>query len=525
LKNIILAISSGLILALSWPAYGFSPLSFVGFVPLLFAEFDIRQKHTKRKGLKVFGHAYLAFLIWNVIATYWLYFSTPFGGIFAILANSLLMSLVFLIYHLVAKRVGFTAASSFFVALWLSFEKLHLGWEFSWPWLNLGNVFANDISLIQWYEYTGTFGGSLWVLIANIILFKGILLYVQHKDSSILLRTGLRFISIIAIPIVISLIIKPKTSSEQSIETLSLQPNINPYTEKYNTDDGGISKSLLELTKPLLKDKQQLMIAPETVFAEGIDIKNYRSSQAKRFSQELLSSNTQLNLLFGISMYQIIRDEDEVSSQSNVLRNGIWFNDYNSADFERKDTEQQFYHKSKFVVGVENFPYQSTLKPLLGDIMIDLGGTVAMKTTQEERTVFEMNNGFNIAPIICYESVYGEFVNGYVRNGANALVIITNDAWWGETQGHLQHWSYAKLRAIETRRAVARSANTGISGFIDKDGSVLKKSSYDEKTILSQDLPLYEGETFYVKSGDYIPRISNFLALFIFLFAVTKRRK
>ena len=200
------------------------------------------------------------------------------------------------------------------------------------------------------------------------------------------------------------------------------------------------------------------------------------------------------------------------------------FNDYNSAIFEKKGSKTQFYHKSKLVVGVENFPYQSTLKPILGNIMIDLGGTVAMKTTQPERSVFKLNTGYSVAPIICYESVYGEFVNGYVKNGANALAIITNDAWWGETQGHQQHWSYARLRAIETRRAVARSANTGVSGFIDKDGEIIKKSIYNERTALTYDLPLYEGQTFYVKHGDYIPRIANFLALFILLFGVTRRK-
>lgn len=524
MKNIALAITSGLLLALSWPTNGWSPLSFIGFVPLLLAEFNIRESKFKRKNLRAFGHAYISFFIWNAITTYWLYFSTPFGGIFAILANSLLMSLVFLIYHIVAKKVSFTAASSFFIALWLSFEKLHLNWEFSWPWLNLGNVFANDINLIQWYEYTGSFGGGLWILIANFILFKGVLLYLQHKDSNILLRTGLRFFLIIAIPIIISLILKPETNSDHTIKTLSLQPNIDPYTEKYYTNDERISERLTELAEPLITNKPQLLIAPETVFAEGIDIKNYHYSQASRFSKELLNKNEELNILFGISMYQILRKQNELSPQSNFLKEGIWFNDFNSAIFVKKDVEHEFYHKSKLVVGVENFPYQSALKPLLGDIMIDLGGTVAMKTTQSERSVFELNNGFSIAPIICYESVYGEFVNDYVKNGANALAIITNDAWWGETQGHLQHWSYARIRAIETRRAVARSANTGISGFIDKDGSILEKSNYDEKIALSYQLPLYSGETFYVKIGDFIPRISNFFALFILLFAVTRRR-
>lgn len=524
MKNLLFAIISGLLLAFSWPAYGFSPLSFIGLVPLLFAEFNIRTNNFGRKKFKIFGLAYLSFFIWNVVATYWLYFSTPFGGIFAILANSLLMSLVFLIYHIVARRVNFTAAASFFAALWLSFEKLHLSWDFSWPWLNLGNVFANDINFIQWYEFTGVFGGSLWILIANLMLFKGILLYTQHKDKNILIRAGLRFSLVIAIPICLSLLIKPDTNSERSIETLSLQPNIDPYTEKYYTNDERISERLIDLAEPLLTNEPQLLIAPETVFAEGFDLINYEYSPSKIFTQRLLTKNENLNILFGISMFEIIKDETRVSPQTNVLRDRVWFNDFNSAVFEKKGDKHKFYHKSKLVVGVENFPYQSILKPLLGDIMIDLGGTVAMKTTQRERTVFQLNNDSGIAPIICYESVYGEFVGGYISNGANALTIITNDAWWGETQGHLQHWSYAKLRAIETRRAVARSANTGISGFINRDGSTVKKTNYDEKAVISHKLPLYEGETFYVKHGDYIPRISNFLALFILLFAVTKRR-
>ncbi|GAL75003.1 apolipoprotein N-acyltransferase [Nonlabens ulvanivorans] len=84
------------------------------------------------------------------------------------------------------------------------------------------------------------------------------------------------------------------------------------------------------------------------------------------------------------------------------------------------------------VVGIENFPYKSILKPILGDAMIDLGGTVATKTTQEERSVFTSLNETKVASIICYESVYGEYVTGYINNGAQFLAIITNDAWWGK---------------------------------------------------------------------------------------------
>ena len=186
----------------------------------------------------------------------------------------------------------------------------------------------------------------------------------------------------------------------------------------------------------------------------------------------------------------------------------------------------QLYHKSKLVVGIENFPYQGVLKPILGDAMIDLGGTVAMKTTQSNRDVFTASNGKSkAAPIICYESVYGEFVTGYVRNGADFLAIVTNDAWWNNTQGHKQHLSYARLRAIETRRDIARSANTGISAFINAKGEITKSLVYDTQGALAGSVTLNKKQTFYVLAGDYIARIAIFIALFVFLITFFRRKK
>ena len=149
MKNLFLAILSGLLLAFGWPVNGFPLLLFLGFTPLLIAEFNIRNSKTKFIKWKVFGISYLAFFVWNLLTTYWIYFSTPFGGAFAILANSLLMSIVFLIYHIVAKRTGFRASASFFISFWMVFEKIHLGWDFSWPWLNLGNGFSEYTNWIQ----------------------------------------------------------------------------------------------------------------------------------------------------------------------------------------------------------------------------------------------------------------------------------------------------------------------------------------------------------------------------------------
>lgn len=436
------------------------------------------------------------------------------------------MSLVFLIYHLVAKRVKFTASASFFISIWICFEYLHLHWEFSWPWLNLGNAFSENTAIIQWYEYTGAFGGSLWVLIINVVFFKTVLLYQQYRDKLIWYRSAFKLALLIGIPIGMSFFIQLNIKKADAfMNVLAVQPNINPYTEKYHTDDGQIAQQITELIAPKINTETQLLLLPETVFAKGTQLSNFNKSKAAQFSKGILKKYPDISILGGISAYDIITDETKKTNQSNFHPQGFWYNDYNAAFFTKNSAITEFYFKSKLVVGVENFPYQSVLRPILGDVMLDLGGTVAMKTTQNERASFSLQNGLQIAPIICYESVYGEFVTGYVKNGADVLGIMTNDAWWDDTQGHQQHWSYAKLRAIETRRAVARSANTGISGFIDADGTVLSKTNYGEYDAASFQVPVYKEQTFYVKSGDYIARVAQFLTIFIFLFAVVKFKR
>ncbi|WP_271770128.1 apolipoprotein N-acyltransferase [Aquimarina algiphila] len=524
MRNIVLSIISGLLLTIGWPTYGFPLFLFFGFIPLLIAEFNIRKnKYSKSQ---VLGLAYLTFFTWNIISTGWLYNSTAFGMWFAVLVNSLVMALVFLTYHIVAKKTTFMVSSIFLVCLWMSFEYLHLRWEFSWPWLNLGNGFASFTSWIQWYEYTGSFGGSLWIWTVNMITFKSILLFLEHKDKTILYRSAIRNGIIISIPIIISIIIL-NTYEEKGhdVEVVILQPNINPYTEKYNTNDTRIGILLDSLTRSAATSNTDFIIAPETVFADNNRLNNFSRSIAKNTGKKLLDSYPNAHFLSGISMIDVFNNPNKIRKQTNTYKEGIYYDDYNSAFFVRPNGSSELYHKSRLVVGVENFPYQSLLKPIVGDAMIDLGGTVAKKTTQEDREVFFTNDSIGVAPIICYESVYGEYVTGYVRNKADFLAIITNDAWWGNTQGHKQHLSYAKLRAIETRRSIARSANTGISAIINQTGDIVSSLGYEKQGTLKGTLKVNEKITFYVKAGNYIARVAIFLSIFIFLFSVTRRKQ
>lgn len=526
MKNLLYALLSGFLLALAWPTYGFPLLIFFAFVPLLFAEFRLREVKTKHIRLKVLGLAYLSFFLWNLITTYWLYYSTLFGAAFAILVNSLIMALIFLLYHIVAKRTGFRNAAAFLISIWIVFEKLHLNWEFSWPWLNLGNVFAVTHNWVQWYEYTGAFGGTLWILLVNVAVYKSVIAYREHKAKIILWRGILKAGVFIAVPIAISyIIVYNYTESEESLEAVILQPNIDPYTEKYNVTDSRIGELLISLSAESVTENTAILVAPETVFADGTVLPSFPNSTAAAYGRQMLDLYQNINFLSGISFYDRFSDKARVAKQTNQIRPNDWYNDYNSAFMMNGESLPQLYHKSKLVVGVENFPYQSILRPILGNIMIDLGGTVAMKTTQEDRSVFTLNTGASTAPIICYESVYGEYVTGYVKNGANFLTIITNDAWWSDTQGHKQHLNYAKLRAIETRRSIVRSANTGISAFINEKGDILQSLGYEETGSIRGDVTLNTTQTFYVKHGDYIARVAHLLALFLFLFALIPFRR
>jgi apolipoprotein N-acyltransferase len=155
-----------------------------------------------------------------------------------------------------------------------------------------------------------------------------------------------------------------------------------------------------------------------------------------------------------------------------------------------------------------------------------MGGTVGTLGTSPKREVFCSQYGTPpFSPVICYESIYGDFVGGFVRNGAQILCIITNDGWWGNTPGHRQHARYAKLRAIETRRDVARCANTGISCFINQRGDVSQATPYWEEAVISQTVKANDAITFYVKYGDIIGRAALFLMGILLLLAVVFRVK
>ena len=166
----------------------------------------------------------------------------------------------------------------------------------------------------------------------------------------------------------------------------------------------------------------------------------------------------------------------------------------------------------------EKMPFPYILDPL-AKLIVNLGGISGSLASDNYLNSFLIDK-IEIAPLICYESVYGDMGLANI----NLLAIITNDGWWKNTAGYKQHFQYSRLRAVEQRKSIARSANTGISGFIDFKGKVLQKSKWDQPICLTANVGLNNVKTFYSQFGDYIGRVCVFLAVMLLISAFVNYR-
>ncbi|MDL1914065.1 MAG: apolipoprotein N-acyltransferase [Bergeyella sp.] len=534
MKYIFLSLISALLLSVSWPTYGVPFFVFIALVPLLLMEHEISQfSGIKKKGRVIFALSYLCFLVWNIVTTGWLYGArNPDGNhsleavLFPVMVNSVLYSVVFQAYYVYKKTQGTYWGMVFFVAIWMAFEKFHLSWELSWPWLNLGNVFSEYPKMIQWYDTLGATGGSFWILVVNVLVFYTYRIWQVNRKKMTLIKNSGYVLALITFPLFLSLYkyytFRGRSAAGGEVRVLLLQPDLDPYTEKYTKDSMTILRDLLGLARGQ-NTKVDFYMAPETALpGSGSFLENnFDKSLLLDSIRSFLGEHAGAVFDLGISSHRMFTDKEKIPGTAYKTPDKKWVTHYNSVIQIDHQNPVEVYHKGKLVPGVELFPYMKVLKPLLGDAMLNLGGSVISLGRDKERKIFKnLHNKGVVAPVICYESIYGEFVTEYVSMGANFLGILTNDSWWGRTQGHRQLLSYARLRAIENRREVARTANSGISAHINALGEIEESTLYGDRTSLFVKIKLYEGKTFYVRSGDLLSRICLFVLGFLVVFGI-----
>ena len=592
----ILCAVSAVLLSIPWLIPHTGPAALFALVPLLCAERIASGTGMKRFWLWHYG----TFVLWNAITTFWVCNATVGGGIFAVLVNAAEMSLIFGLFRLLKRRTGGVLPYVFLAAAWVAWEYWYFNYaEISWPWLVLGNAFAESTRLVQWYSLTGVLGGSLWIWASNLAVF-GIMAALSEGTWFRWNGWGRGTAAaaaavVIAVPAVCSLI-SYSSYEEQSSGTVDVvigQPDFDPYEkfesltqseqnavllglweEELRRDTVGTGVHMSETVGQLADVRSSagagtgsaavslpldptvrfapgppsyvaeggtgcrtctgagdnttghvLLLAPET-FTSDIWLNDPALSPTLSRFRDFQRRHPGCDILFGASTNRLYQQRSAPTILARKYGDG-WRTNHNSAILSGADGHLDIYHKSKLVVGTELTPYPRVFVPIERMLcrMMGVSGLMGHCEGQDKPAALRMADSVRVGCAVCYESVYGGHCAGYVRDGAEFLTVITNDAWWGDTPGYRQHFSYSRLRAIELRRDVARCGNTGLSGFIDQRGDVVEKGPWWERAVLRGEVNLNSGLTFYASHGDWPGRVCVFIAVLVLLASVVMRFK
>lgn len=518
-----LAGSAGsILLALSFPPVSWSFLNWLAWVPVLWMTDRLIQKR-----ISPWFYLYHVFVLWNILNTYWVANAALMPAFVAIWLNSFFMLIPWWLARktkLVVPVLGWWPLLFY----WVSYEQIHHQWELSWPWLSLGNSWAGLPSMIQWYEFTGTMGGSLWIWLINLMIYG----WICRRENPLSFRisgTELRSsrlwysLAIAIIPVLVSLWLysKPERSG-QELEVAVVQPNFEPHYEKFEVDEYTQLRRFDSLSRTVTGPSTRYLIFPETSFGDAGPIFRHNQMQEDGrilYWKKYIDSFPGLQLVMGITSLRDLGPGEPLTRFARKYHRSApprYYEIENAAiQLTAGSDSIMHYRKSKLVPGAEIFPYREWL-PFLSPVVDKLGGSLEGLATQPDREVFG-DGPDRIAPVICYESVYGDYMRGYILNGAEAIFVMTNDGWWDDTPGYRQHMAYACLRAIEFRKPVIRSANSGISCFIDDRGRISKATSYGVPAAIVSKVRFSEEMTFFARHGDVAGNVCRLVALIFLL--------
>ena len=488
---------SGALLALAFPCHPNHPLAFlyhgswacVALVPLLIS--------LPGGGFKAgFQRGWLTGFIFNLASLYWVAHTqgggpAVVGGAFLMAAYLGLFIGVFAGVQNLLQGLWGRRATAAVPLLWTAQEYLLSLGELGFPWLLLGHSQAVFPTLIQYATFTGVYGVSCWIALMNVLIFF-VLTGAQPRLR--LVASGLLLLSL-AIPWLHGRALIPPSATDgaATIRVGLIQPNLSRH-EKWGSNGLERSFAVLEkLSRQAADQVPALLVWPETALPCYLRLRPNCKSRVEKLVGEL-----QIPLLTGASDYDHTRREP-----------------YNAAFFFRPgQTQLQSYAKMHLVPFGERTPFRDSI-PLVRDIdwkilTGDLGPAEFAPGTRH--TIFAHPQA-NFATLICFESVFPNLVRKSVNAGAQLLVNITNDSWFGHTAGPYQHAQLSILRSIENRMAMARCATSGISVFIDPFGRTFQATDIFEPAMRVHELPIGQAHTFYTRHGDIFAQLTLLGAL------------
>lgn len=498
-----LTVTAGILLGLSYPPVPLPILVFPAFL-LIFRIIDLSASAREAA-----YWTYPGFVIWNIITTYWLMMATFAGGVAAILANAALMTIPVMLQYLLQKQKWQSWLIAMLqAAVWLSYEFLHHQWELAWPWLTIGNAWANVPQLVQYISVTGYWGITFWVLFASALAYQ----IIKKPLKSTKIALGCALLTFPLWSLAISLF-SDSTPPENHQEVVVVQPNFDSYeTHGGYPSPREAANHLLELTDSARTPQTDLVVWPENAIQTNMSNRDSYSRETADTKTRLFNTVKEWNttLITGATFFEFYPSDEAPALP--YTSGGNSYLPFNAALGFSPDQQLEVHRKHNLVPIVERVPYVSFLNN------IDVFNLVDWSRSQGYGKGLQANQ-FSVdetktPALICYDSVFPGWIRNYITDGAGYLTIITNDGWWGNTSGHEQHFAYARLRAIEFDRWIIRSANNGISGIISPDGSVKIETPYWESTTFRYEVPVLTSQTIYARFGDWLPILMLILSVF-----------
>jgi len=477
---------SSLIWALCYPPFPLGWLAFIVLVPAFLATEHLRPR-------QAFGYWFLGGLAYNTVMYWWIYnvikvgpaFTIGGGLILLILFLSLFNGLIGLGFRLALRHPLLLAA---FPLAWAGLEAARAVGEMSFPWNDFGYALGHTLTLIQTASIFGVYGISALLIAANLFLFQAFRTDGNHGQASGTARRTFWLAAWLAVPVALGVygtwVLRQKTPRAPSMTISLVQPSI-PQTKKWSEQYFGavVAKTFRTMDGPR-GDRSPVEGSDLIVFAET-SVPDFLRSRPE-IVDSFFTRAMQLHASILMGALDFVEDR-------KPWRDYIF---YNSAFLfppqESKPVEQ--YSKLRLVPFSEKLPFQNVF-PILNYVHLGEGDFSPGPGYQV------WGDSLRFAPSICYEVIYPEFARQAKKAGAQFLVNITNDGWFGRSNGPYEHANIARFRAVETGMPIARCANSGVSVFYDAWGRDLGHTELMDSTVLQRRLPIARRDTFYARQG------------------------
>jgi apolipoprotein N-acyltransferase len=504
-RDILLSLLSGILLIFSFPNFDLEFLAWFALVPLFYSIDGKGLYHSFKLGFFTGFVSFLGILYWIIVAVH------TYGNVSFILSGLILLLLVTylslftgaftFLTRLIQTRSGIQTIL-FTPILWVALEYLRSFLLTGFPWAYLGHTQYLNLPFIQMADITGVYGLSFVILSVNAALFAVLHQWPKRtfpfKEVAI---TVLILLSFLIYGYVKIRHVDRETIKSPPLKLALVQGNIDQSIKWDKSFQLETLKIYRRLSMRVAEDKPDLIIWPETATP-------FFFQEAKEYQPIVLEIPEKTNafLLFGTPFYKIEKGK---------------VNYYNSA-FLISPSKKLIgkYDKIHLVPFGEYIP----LRKLLFFIESSIGEGIGNFKPGKESFNFSLPQG-KFGVLICFEIIFPDLCRRFVKDGADFLVTITNDAWFGRTSASHQHLSMATFRAIENRVFIARAANTGISAFIDPKGKIVDQGGIFAEEAMNGTIHLSRNKTFYTLYGDVFAWSCSGFSIFFLLHALIRRQR